>query len=168
MAVINAKRSLACNSRLLGKKLHQYAARAAPAQSNERDFQFQRSEIAELRPGEQRPGRAGSQSEARDPETQSRVVQRVSPLSGQRQLCALRQCFALCALRSAYWLLAQPLRLRALLAAGALVAYVHPKFDFKKHGNGIHPPTCFLFKCVSKVRSVNTMASLLSVSGEIA
>jgi hypothetical protein len=26
---------------------------------------------------------------------------------------------------------------------------VHPKFDFKKHGNGIHPPICFLFKCVS-------------------
>jgi hypothetical protein len=68
-------------------------------------------------------------------------------------------------LRSAYWLLAQPLRLRALLAAGALVAYVHPKFNFKKHGNGIHPPTCFLFKCVSKVRSVNTMASLLSAVG---
>ena len=26
---------------------------------------------------------------------------------------------------------------------------VHPKLDFKKHGNGIHPPICFLFKCVS-------------------
>jgi hypothetical protein len=31
------------------------------------------------------------------------------------------------------------------------IAELHPKFDFKKHGNGIHPPTCFLFKCVSKV-----------------
>jgi hypothetical protein len=26
---------------------------------------------------------------------------------------------------------------------------LHPKFVFKKHGNGIHPPICFLFKCVS-------------------
>jgi hypothetical protein len=25
---------------------------------------------------------------------------------------------------------------------------LHPKFDFKKHGNGTHPPICFLFKCV--------------------
>jgi hypothetical protein len=42
---------------------------------------------------------------------------------------------------------------------------IHPKFGFKKHGNGIHPPICFLLKCVSKVRPANTMASLLSVSG---
>jgi hypothetical protein len=26
---------------------------------------------------------------------------------------------------------------------------LHPKLDFKKHGNGIHPPICFLFKYVS-------------------
>jgi hypothetical protein len=26
---------------------------------------------------------------------------------------------------------------------------LHPELDFKKHGNGIHPPICFLFKCVS-------------------
>jgi hypothetical protein len=26
---------------------------------------------------------------------------------------------------------------------------LHPKLGFKKHGNGIHPPFCFLFKCVS-------------------
>jgi hypothetical protein len=26
---------------------------------------------------------------------------------------------------------------------------LHPKLDFKKHGNGTHPPICFLFKCVS-------------------
>jgi hypothetical protein len=25
----------------------------------------------------------------------------------------------------------------------------HPKLGFKKHGNGIHPSMCFLFKCVS-------------------
>jgi hypothetical protein len=27
--------------------------------------------------------------------------------------------------------------------------YVHLELGFKKHGNGIHPPMCFLFKCVS-------------------
>jgi hypothetical protein len=54
MAVINAKRSLACNIRLaLCTRLPQHAARA-PAQSNESDFRWRRSEIAELRP-EQRP-----------------------------------------------------------------------------------------------------------------
>jgi hypothetical protein len=47
--------------------------------------------------------------------------------------------------------------------AGAGPAPVHPKFGFKKHGNGIHPPICFLFKCVSKVRPINTRASLLAV-----
>jgi hypothetical protein len=26
---------------------------------------------------------------------------------------------------------------------------LHPKLDFKKHGNSTHPPICFLFKCVS-------------------
>jgi hypothetical protein len=26
---------------------------------------------------------------------------------------------------------------------------LHPTLGFKKHGNGIHPPICFLFKCVS-------------------
>jgi hypothetical protein len=26
---------------------------------------------------------------------------------------------------------------------------LHPKLGFKKHGNGPHPPICFLFKCVS-------------------
>jgi hypothetical protein len=26
---------------------------------------------------------------------------------------------------------------------------LHPKLDFKKHGNGIHSPIYFLFKCVS-------------------
>jgi hypothetical protein len=69
----------------LGTQLHQHAA-SGPAQPNESDFQWKRSEIAELRPEQrQRPGQAtGNQSEARDPktQTQSRVVQRVSPLSG--------------------------------------------------------------------------------------
>jgi hypothetical protein len=32
---------------------------------------------------------------------------------------------------------------------------IHPKFDFKKHGNGIHPPIHFLFKCVSLMRPTN-------------
>jgi len=30
-----------------------------------------------------------------------------------------------------------------------LLSPLHPKLEFKKHGNGIHPPICFLFKCVS-------------------
>jgi hypothetical protein len=34
----------------------------------------------------------------------------------------------------------------------AAVLCIHPKLGFKKYGNGIHPPICFLFKCVSKVR----------------
>jgi hypothetical protein len=46
-------------------------------------------------------------------------------------------------------------------------SHVHPKFDLKKHGNGIHPPIGFLVKCVSLVRPINIRASLLSVSGEI-
>jgi hypothetical protein len=25
----------------------------------------------------------------------------------------------------------------------ATIMAIHPKFGFKKHGNGIHPPTCF-------------------------
>jgi hypothetical protein len=69
---------------------------------------------------------------------------------------------------------AQHIRSQALpqwpLLLLVLLLVLHPKFDFKKHGNGIHPPICFLFKCVSKAkaRPVNTMASLLSIPGEIA
>jgi hypothetical protein len=33
--------------------------------------------------------------------------------------------------------------------AASEVRYIHPKFDFKKHGNGTHPPICFVFKFVS-------------------
>jgi hypothetical protein len=32
---------------------------------------------------------------------------------------------------------------------GGFAEGLHPTFDFKKHGNRIHPPICFLFKCVS-------------------
>jgi hypothetical protein len=37
-----------------------------------------------------------------------------------------------------------PCLLHACICTG-----LHPKLDIKKHGNGIHPPICFLFKCVS-------------------
>jgi hypothetical protein len=30
-----------------------------------------------------------------------------------------------------------------------LCSQLHPNLGFKKHGNGIHPPICILFKCVS-------------------
>ena len=34
-------------------------------------------------------------------------------------------------------------------APASLTIWIHPKLDIKKHGNDIHPPICFLFKCVS-------------------
>jgi hypothetical protein len=85
MAVINAKRSLACNSRLARSYASRHAARA-PAQSDDSDFRCRRSEIAELRP-ELRPGQATTTRGQRPgaPETQSGVVQtyrqRILPLS---------------------------------------------------------------------------------------
>jgi hypothetical protein len=39
--------------------------------------------------------------------------------------------------------------IRQIWKAFADYSMLHPKSDFKKHGNGIHPPICFLFKCVS-------------------
>jgi hypothetical protein len=41
---------------------------------------------------------------------------------------------------------------------------LHPELGSKKHGNGIHPPNCFLFKCISQVRPINAMASFLALS----
>jgi hypothetical protein len=46
---------------------------------------------------------------------------------------------------------------RARIVTGEITrwSYLHPKFGFKKHGNGIHPPICSYLNVILRLATMN-------------